>query len=69
MAKRVFLPPVAEKWPTREANAFMAKYLTLVPHQRRELESDLVPEAFLKDHEKNLAYKQAFEYKNSVIRP
>ena len=31
MAKRVFHPPEAERWPTKEANAFMTKHLTLVP--------------------------------------
>ena len=52
MAKRVFHPPEAERWPTKEANAFMAKNLTLVPEQKIELESDLNQEAFLKDFEK-----------------
>ena len=27
MAKQVFHPQDADKWPTKEANAFMAKYL------------------------------------------
>ena len=31
MAKRVFHPLEAERWPTAEANAFMKKYLTLIP--------------------------------------
>ena len=53
MAKRVFHPPEAERWPTAEANAFMKKYLTLVPNQKMELEGDLYQEAFLKEHEKN----------------
>merc|ERR1712240_414842 len=68
MAKRVFHPPDAERWPTKEANAFMAKYLTLVPHQRKELESNLAQESFLKDHEKNLAYKQALKFKNRMLQ-
>ena len=38
MAKRVFHPPEAERWPTAEANAFMKKYLTLIPSQKIELE-------------------------------
>ena len=37
MAKRVFHPPEAEGWPTKEAFAFMAKNLTLIPEQRIEL--------------------------------
>ena len=53
MAKRVFHPPEAERWPTKEANTFMAKNLTLIPEQKMELESDLNQEAFLKDFEKN----------------
>ena len=28
MAKRVFHPPEAERWPTKEANTFMAKNQT-----------------------------------------
>ena len=40
MAQRVFHPP--EVWPTKDNNAFMVKHLTLVPEQRKELESDLV---------------------------
>ena len=34
MAKRVFHPPEADRWPTSEANPFMKKYLTLVPEQK-----------------------------------
>ena len=40
MAQRVFHPQ--EVWPTKDANAFMVKHLTLVLEQRKELESDLV---------------------------
>ena len=36
MAKRVFHPLEAERWPTKEANAFMNKHLTLVSEQRKE---------------------------------
>ena len=50
MAKRVFHPPEAERWPTKEANAFMNKHLTLIPEQRKELESDLTGETFLKEY-------------------
>ena len=42
MAQRVFHPLEAERWPSKEANAFMNKHLTLIPEQRKELESDLV---------------------------
>ena len=46
----------------------MAKNLTLIPHQSKELESDLIKETFLKDHEKNPAYKQAFDFKNRMFQ-
>ena len=36
-------------WLTKDDNAFMARNLTLIPEQKRELESDLVQESFLKD--------------------
>ena len=39
-AQRVFHPPEAERWPTKDANAFVNKHLTLVLEQRKELESD-----------------------------
>ena len=48
MAQTVFHPTEAERWPTKEVNAFMNKHLTLVPEQRKELESDLVGKNFLK---------------------
>ena len=48
MAKRVFHPPEAERWPTAEANVFIKRYLTLVPSQKMELESDIFQETFLK---------------------
>ena len=67
MAKRVFHPPEAERWPTKEANAFMAKNLTLIPEQKIELESDLYQEAFLKEFEKNPSYKQAFDFKTKMF--
>ena len=50
MAKRVFHPQDAHKWPSKDASAFMAKHLTLIPQQRKELESDLIQEFFLNDH-------------------
>ena len=59
MAKRVFHPLEAERWPTKEANTFMNKHLTLVPEQRKELEGDLTQEAFLKDYEKK-SFLQGF---------
>ena len=67
MAKRVFHPPDAERWPTREANTFMAQNITLIPEQKIELESDLNQEAFLKDFEKNPSYKQAFDFKTKIF--
>ena len=67
MAKRVFHPPEAERWPTKEAKTFMAKNLTLIPEQKIELESDLNQEAFLKDFEKNPSYKQAFDFKTKMF--
>ena len=67
MAKRVFHPLEAERWPTREANAFMAKNLTLIPEQKMELESDLVQETFFKDFEKNPLFKAAFDFKTKMF--
>ena len=67
MAKRVFHPPEATRWPTAEANAFMKKFLTLIPSQKVELESDLYQEDFLKEHEKNPSYKQAFDFKTKMF--
>ena len=55
MAKIVFHPQDADKWPSKDANTFMAKNLTLIPHQRKELESDQIEESFHKDHENNPA--------------
>ena len=45
----------------------MKKYLTLVPSQKMELESDLYQEAFLKEHKKNPSYKQAFDFKTKMF--
>ena len=67
MAKRVFHPPEAERWPTKEANTFMNKHITLVPEQRKELESDLTLESFLKDFEKSPSYKASFEFKTKMF--
>ena len=57
MTKRVLHLPEVERWPSGEASAFMKKYLTLVPDQRMNLESDHYLEPFLKKHEKNPSYK------------
>ena len=38
MAKRVFHPPDAVRRPTKDANSFMAKHLTLVSEQRNTYE-------------------------------
>ena len=67
MAKRVLHPPEAERWPSAEASAFMKKYLTLVPDQKINLESDIYLEPFLKDHQKNPSYKQAYDFKNKMF--
>ena len=50
MAQRVLHPNSI--WLTKDANAYITKILTLIPEQKRELESDLVQESFLKDYEK-----------------
>ena len=65
IAQRVFHPQ--EAWPTKDANAFMKKHLTLVLEQRKELESDLVQESFLKDFEKTPSYKASFEFKTKMF--
>ena len=67
MAKRVLHPPEAERWPSAKASAFMKKHLTLVPDQRMSLESDLYLEPFLKEHEKNPSYKQAYDFKTKMF--
>ena len=63
MAKRVFHLPEAEIWPTKEANAFMNKHITHVPEQRKDLESDLTQESFLKDFEKILSIRLVLSLK------
>ena len=45
----------------------MNKHLTLVLEQRKELESDLVQENFLKDFEKNSGYKASFEFETKMF--
>ena len=45
----------------------MTKNLTLIPDQKKELESDLVQESFLKDFEKVPGYKASFEFKNKMF--
>ena len=67
MAKRVLHPSEAERWPSSEAHAFMKKYLTLILEQRMRLESDLYLEPFLKEHERNPAFKQAFYFKTKIF--
>ena len=58
MGQRVFHPP--DFWLTKDASAFMTKNLTLILEQKRELESDLVQESFLKDFEKVPCYEDSF---------
>ena len=65
MAQRVFQPP--DVWLTKDANAFMTKNLTLISEQKRELESDLVQESFLKDFEKVPGYKASFEFNKKMF--
>ena len=65
MALRVLHPQ--EAWPTKDANAFINKHLTLVLEQRKELESYLVQESFLKDFEKTPGYKASFEFKTKMF--
>ena len=65
IAQRVFNP--SDVWPTEDANAFMAKNLTLVPEQKQELESNLVMESFLKGYEKVPGYKASFKFKNNMF--
>ena len=45
----------------------MKKYLTLIPDQKMNLESDLYQEPFLKEHEKNPSYKQAYDFKTKMF--
>ena len=45
----------------------MNKHLTLIPEQRKELESDLTGEPFLKDYEKNPSFKASFEFKTKMF--
>merc|ERR1712089_34563 len=45
----------------------MAKNLTLIPGQKKELENNLTQEAFLKDFEKNPSYMQAFDFKTKMF--
>ena len=65
MAQKVFQS--SDVWPTKDANAFMAKHLCLVPEQKKELEKDLVQESILKDFEKVPSYKASYEYKNKMF--
>ena len=67
MAKRVLYPPEPERWPTAEANSFMKKYLTRIPEQRQQLESDLYMEPFLREHERNPSVKQAFDFETKMF--
>ena len=51
LAKQVF-HATTPMWTTKESNAFMAKYLQLVPKQKKEFEADLQKEDFFKEYEK-----------------
>ena len=50
-----------------EANTFMKKYLTLIPSQKIDLESDLYQEPFLKEYKKNPLCKQGFDFKTKMF--
>ena len=45
----------------------MAKNLTLIPEQTKQLESDLIQESFIKYYEKTLSYKASFEIKTKMF--
>ena len=61
MAKQVFHASTP-MWTTKECNAFMAKYLQLVPRQKKEYKADLQKEDFFKEYEKQPGFQAAFEY-------
>ena len=67
MAKRMLHPQEAKRWPSAEAHTFMKKFLTLIPEQRKKLESDLYLEPFLKEYERNPSFKQAFDFKTKMF--
>ena len=64
MTKKVLNPP---EWLSAEASAFMIKYLTLVPDQKMNLESDLYLEPFLMGHKKNPSYKPVYDFKTKMF--
>ena len=45
----------------------MKKYLTLIPEQRQQLESDLYMELFRRENERNPSFKQAFDFKTKMF--
>ena len=47
----------------------MAKYLQMVPKQRKEFEADLQKEDFLKDYKKVPGFQAAFEYMRKMQAP
>ena len=59
-AKQVFHASTL-MWTTKECNAFMAKYLQLVPKQKKEFEADLQKEDFFKEYSKLPGYQAAFD--------
>lgn len=61
LAKQVFHATTL-MWTTKECNAFMAKYLQLVPKQKKEFKADLQKEDFFKEYEKMPGYQAAFDY-------
>ena len=64
MAKKVF--DLLDQWSTKDANMIIVKHLTLVPSQKRELESDLHQEDFLKEFESVPDFKLHFEFKTKM---
>ena len=64
ISQKVFL--LSDQWPTKDGNMFVIKYLTLVPDQKKELESDLVQDGFVKELECVPRYKVHFEFKTKI---
>ena len=54
MAQRVFHPP--DIWLTKDANAFINKKLIVVKDQKKELESHMQPDDFLREYKKRHGY-------------
>ena len=64
LARRVFY--LKQPLPLMKANAYIVKHLLLIPDQKKELESDLKPDKFLKPLEKGASFKAAFDFRNKM---